>query len=114
MLARFDARSSRAERAQAKSEQELLNTQKTLQQTTTELEQVSRLAEIFYETSQKMGAVVDHLMENKGRRENEQEPESMRAMLDIVLEKMELEDSSRTDGTGSGGSQGGVEESIME
>lgn len=117
MLARFDARSTRAERAQAKAEQELLNAQKTLQQTNIELEQITRLAEIFYETSQKMGSVVDQLMKSKGHKKNEEEPESMRAMLDVVLEERELENSGEADGTGTGSedSQRGAEgESIKE
>ena len=101
MLAKIDARSTRAERAQAKVEQELLNAQKTLQQTNIELEQITRLAEIFYETSQKMGSVVDQLMRSKEHKKNEEEPESMRAMLDVALEERELENSGEADGTGT-------------
>lgn len=117
MLARFDARSTRAERAQAKAEQELLNVQKTLQQSNIELEQITRLAEIFYETSQKLGTVVDQLMKSKGPKENEEEPESMRAMLDVVLGERELENNGEADSTGtsSGNSQRGAEgESIKK
>ena len=77
MLAKIDARSTRAERAQAKVEQELLNAQKTLQQTNIELEQITRLAEIFYETSQKMGSVVDQLMKSKEHKKNEMDTRLM-------------------------------------
>ena len=64
-----------------------------------------------------MGSVVDQLMKSKGHKKNEEEPESMRAMLDVVLEERELENSGEADGTGtgSGDSQRGAEgESIKE
>lgn len=47
MLARLDTRTLRAERAKAKLEESLATAEQTLKQTTLELDQVARLAEIF-------------------------------------------------------------------
>lgn len=104
MLARFDARAVRAERAQVKAEQELGAVQAALQQMTAEHDQLSRLAEIFYETSKRMGKVVDHCMkarEIKGKGEGagaakgeEDEPESMTKILDRVLDDLEKSECS--------------------
>ncbi|KAK5805940.1 hypothetical protein [Methylorubrum aminovorans] len=109
MLARFDARAVRAERAQSKAEQELGAVRAALQQMTIEHDQLSRLAEIFYETCKRMGKVVDHWMTtrvlkgdgegNGAAKEEEDDPVSMKELLDRVLE--ELEKSEGSSGVGS-------------
>jgi len=110
MLARFDARAVRAERAQTKAEQELSAVRAALQQMTVEHDQLSRLAEIFYETCKRMGKVVDHWMTTRvlkgdgegsgaAKEEEEEDPVSMKELLDRVLE--ELEKSECSNGVGS-------------
>lgn len=109
MLARFDARAVRAERAQSKAEQELGAVRAALQQMTIEHDQLSRLAEIFYETCKRMGKVVDHWMTtrvlkgdgegNGAAKEEEDDPVSMKELLDRVLE--ELEKSECSSGVGN-------------
>ena len=109
MLARFDARAVRAERAQSKAEQELGAVRAALQQMTIEHDQLSRLAEIFYETCKRMGKVVDHWMttrvlngdgeRNGAVKKEEDDPVSMKELLDRVLE--ELEKSECSSGVGN-------------
>lgn len=112
MLARFDARAVRAERAQVKAEQELGAVQAALQQMTAEHDQLSRLAEIFYETCKRMGKVVDHWMKaqelkgNEGAAKGEEdESESMTKILDRVLDDLEKSESSGGVGSENGESK---------
>jgi hypothetical protein len=82
---------------------------------TAEHDQLSRLAEIFYETSKRMGKVVDHCMkarEFKGNGEGggaakgeEDEPESMTKILDRVLDDLEKSESSGGVGSENGESK---------
>ncbi|KAJ5289232.1 hypothetical protein N7478_002262 [Penicillium angulare] len=89
MLARLDTRTLRAERAQAKLEESLATAEQTLKQTTLELDQVARLAEIFYESSHKLGNMVDHLLKERGVLQNGQQPESLKAILDVVQKEID-------------------------
>lgn len=57
-----------------------------LNKTTEELDRVAPLADISYEVSQRIGAIVDHLLKERcGARANGQDPESIKAMFDLVL-----------------------------
>ncbi|OQE10615.1 hypothetical protein PENFLA_c086G01283 [Penicillium flavigenum] len=89
MLARFDTRTLRAERAQAKLEESLATAEQTLKQTTLELDQVARLAEIFYESSHRLGTMVDYLLKERGVLQNGQEPEALKAILDLVQKEID-------------------------
>ncbi|KAJ5033083.1 hypothetical protein NUH16_003213 [Penicillium rubens] len=114
ILSRLDARALRAERAQAKLEQELSATEANAKQMAAELDQVSKLAEIFYEVSQRMGLVVDHLLKKRGVREREHEPESdhepesVKKMLEEVLKELEG-DSKATERYDNENENGGSE-----
>ena len=88
MLARLDARTLRAERTQAKLEETVAAKDAALKQTTTDLDQVTRLAETFYQCSRWLGMTVDHLLKERGVSQNDQDPESVEAMLCHVLKDM--------------------------
>ncbi|KAJ5288041.1 hypothetical protein N7478_003727 [Penicillium angulare] len=53
------------------------------------LDQVARLAEIFYESSHKLGNMVNHLLKERGMLQNGQQPESLKAILDVVQKEID-------------------------
>ncbi|KAI2791722.1 hypothetical protein POX_c04598 [Penicillium oxalicum] len=85
-VARLDIRASRAEQAHTKLERELKSVQDDLKRTTDELEQVTRLADIFYDLSQRLGAVVDYLLQERGASESGCDQRSAKSILDSIME----------------------------
>ncbi|KAJ6033786.1 uncharacterized protein N7446_007921 [Penicillium canescens] len=95
ILAAVNARAIRAEKVQGKLDQELTTTRKALTQVTEELDQVSKLADLIYEVSQRMGAVTDYLLKEYGIQENPRGSESFEHMLNSVVEKLEAQEPKR-------------------
>lgn len=91
---RLDARALRAERAHAKLELDHKATQAALKQATDELDQVSRLAEIFYDLALRL---VDHMLGARAASGNGQDRESADAIVDAVLKQIEKRDSESAD-----------------
>lgn len=87
-------------------------TEANAKQMAAELDQVSKLAEIFYEVSQRIGLVVDHLLKKRGVRERDHEPdhepESVKKMLEEVLKELEG-DSKATERYDNENENGGSE-----
>ena len=73
-----------------KLEQDHRATQAALKQATDELDQVSRLAEIFYDLTLRL---VDHMLGERGGNGNGQDRESANAILDVVLKQVEERES---------------------
>jgi hypothetical protein len=69
-------------------------TQAALKQATDELDQVSRLAEIFYDLTLRL---VDHMLGARAASENGQDQESADAILDAVLKQIEKRESGSTE-----------------
>ncbi|KAJ5230942.1 hypothetical protein N7489_011650 [Penicillium chrysogenum] len=109
ILARLDIRAVRAERAQSKLEQELSASKAAEKQATKELEHVSRLADIFFELSQKLGGVVDHWLKERGANQSGQEPESTKVMLDVLLKQLEAQELGNSGENSGGDSESGSE-----
>ncbi|OQD77425.1 hypothetical protein PENANT_c103G04422 [Penicillium antarcticum] len=105
ILARLDSRAVRAERALSKLEQELSASKAAEKQANEELDHVSRLADIFFELSQKLGGVVDHWLKERGTKGSGQEPESTKVMLDVLLKQLEAREMGHS-GENSGDSEG--------
>ena len=61
-----------------------------MKQATEELDQVSRLAEIFYDLTLRL---VDHMLGERGANGNGQDRESANAILDVVLKQVEKRES---------------------
>lgn len=93
---RLDARALRAERVHAKTEQDHRSTQAALKQVHEELDQVSRLAEIFYDLSLRL---VDHMLGERGSKEDGQDRNSASTILDMVLKQVEQQESETEVGT---------------
>ncbi|KAJ5500621.1 hypothetical protein N7453_009672 [Penicillium expansum] len=98
ILARLDTRAVRAERAQIKLEQALGDMQATLKHAIEDRDHVSRLADIFYELTQKMGGVIDYLLKERGAKKPGHEPESTHIILDVLLKQLEIQESDISDG----------------
>ncbi|KAJ5775806.1 uncharacterized protein N7511_000817 [Penicillium nucicola] len=111
ILARLDSQAVEAERAQSVFKEELKVSKAAEKQANEDLEHVSRLADIFFELSQKLGSVVDHLLKERSTNQSGQEPESTKVMLDVLLKRLELQEmgdsgensgDSESDGTRAG------------
>lgn len=67
-----------------------------MKQATEELDQVSRLAEIFYDLTLRL---VDHMLGGRGDNGNGQDRESANAVLDLVLKQVERRESESEGGS---------------
>ena len=93
IIAALNTRALRAERSQGKLDHELATTREALKQTTDELQETVRLADLLYEVSQRMGAVADYLLKEHNIKGGGQDPESFEMMLNNVVKKLEAEES---------------------
>jgi hypothetical protein len=83
-------------------------------QATEELEHVSRLADIFFELSQKLGGVVDHWLKERGANQSGQEPESTKVMLDVLLKQLEAQELGNSGENSGGDSESGSEKAAEQ
>ena len=67
-----------------------------MKQATDELDQVSRLAEIFYDLTLRL---VDHMLGQRGASGNGQGRESANALLDAVLEQVKKREAENDSGS---------------
>lgn len=98
----------RSRREQQKSTQEHRATREALKQTTADLEEVAKLANALYETSQRMGVVIDYLLKERGV-ETGKEIQSFELMLSAVLHQIEMQETEQSDNSndfGRGGQEG--------
>ncbi|KAJ1713211.1 hypothetical protein NYO67_4601 [Aspergillus flavus] len=84
----LSVRSLRAHREQEKHINEHRNLQEALQQTTSDLEETVNLADLLYETNQRMGTVIDFLLKERGIIPSG-ESDSFEIMLNRVLNQLE-------------------------
>ena len=98
----------RSRREQQKSTQEHRATREALKQTTADLEEVAKLANALYETSQRMGVVIDYLLKERAV-ETGKEVQSFELMLSAVLHQIEMQETEQSDNSndfGRGGQEG--------
>lgn len=93
-------RALRAHREQQKHVDEHRNLQEALQQTTSDLEETVDLADLLYETNQRMGTVVDYLLKEQGTVPSG-ESDSFEIVLNRVLNQVESTEGDRAGGTKS-------------
>ncbi|KAJ5369955.1 uncharacterized protein N7496_006047 [Penicillium cataractarum] len=94
-IATLNTRAVRAERIIARYEQELSVARRSLTQANHELEEIAKLAEILYETNQKLGTVTDYLLEEQIIKLGDQESKSFDTVFNMVLKQ--VEDKSKPD-----------------
>ncbi|KAE8155583.1 hypothetical protein BDV40DRAFT_306868 [Aspergillus tamarii] len=86
-------RALQAERAHAKRNQDLSTLRGILKRTTADLEDATKLADVLYETCQRMGTVIDYLIkESKAQSKGDGESGSFEAILNSVLEQLEAQE----------------------
>lgn len=85
---------------QEKQSRELLTTQRALNQTTMELDEATRLADMLYETSQHLGTVTDYLLKELGLKLNDSEDSgSFELVLSSVSGRLEMQEVPQTVGS---------------
>ena len=86
-IAELSSRAARADRDQQRRNYDHRSTREALKQTTADLEEVAKLADVLYETSHRMGTVIDYLLKERGA--DGQESDSFEMMLSHVLNGLE-------------------------
>ncbi|KAH8430129.1 uncharacterized protein LDX57_007841 [Aspergillus melleus] len=86
-IAELSSRAARAGRDRQRRNYDHRSTREALKQTTADLEEVAKLADILYETSHRMGTVIDYLLKERGV--DGQESDSFEMMLSHVLNGLE-------------------------
>jgi adenosyl cobinamide kinase/adenosyl cobinamide phosphate guanylyltransferase len=94
----------RSDRERQKRVQEHRATRATLKQTTADLEEMAKLANVLYETSQRMGKVVDYLLKEHGVGAASQDVQSFEFILNSVIHQIEMQEAGR-DSRGKAGSE---------
>ncbi|KAJ5640327.1 uncharacterized protein N7484_008189 [Penicillium longicatenatum] len=89
MIATLSRRLERAERIVAKYEQELSAARQETAQSRSDLGEMIKLAELLYETNQRMGAVMDFHREQQNFKEGDQETKSFDEMFNLVVAQAE-------------------------
>ncbi|KOC07046.1 hypothetical protein AFLA70_559g000431 [Aspergillus flavus AF70] len=92
----LSVRSLRAHREQEKHIHEHRSLQEALQQTTSDLEETVNLADLLYETNQRMGTAIDFLLKERGIVASG-ESDSFEIMLNRVLNQLEGIEGDRRD-----------------
>ncbi|GIJ92750.1 hypothetical protein Asppvi_002028 [Aspergillus pseudoviridinutans] len=87
IIAELSARALRTNDDQQSWSQECRALREALKQTTAELEEATKLADVLYETSKHMGSVIDHLLKDHGG--ETQQSESFEILLTRVLRQRE-------------------------
>lgn len=96
MIAELSARALRSDREQQKKTYEHRATRDALTQMTADFEEVANFANALYETSQRMGGVIDYLLKERGVK-TDQEAQSFEFMLNAVLRQLEAQDIEQSD-----------------
>ena len=107
MIYELSVRALRRHREQQKHIHEHRNLQEALQQTTSDLDEMVNLADFLYETNQRMGAVIDYLLKERGAVASG-ESDSFEIVLNRVLNQLEGAEGDRTGGTESPAPAGDV------
>ncbi|KAF9890698.1 hypothetical protein FE257_005564 [Aspergillus nanangensis] len=107
-IAELSSRAVRADRDQQRRSHDHRSTREALRQATADLEEVAKLADVLYRTSQRMGAVIDYLLKKRGA--NSQEPESLKIIMSHVLHELE---NQREEGGESPSGNNGQQRSQM-
>lgn len=81
------------ERIQAKRNQDVSTLRGSLKRTTADLEDATKLADVLYETRQRMGVVIDYLIKELKVQSNEDgESGSFETILSSALEQLEAQE----------------------
>lgn len=94
----MNTRAVRAERNVAKYDEELASTRQSLAKTNKELEETVKVAELLYEVLQRIGIVTDYLLSQDSMKTNDQGPETVEAMINIVERQALAEATTKPDG----------------
>ncbi|KAJ5111814.1 hypothetical protein NUU61_001444 [Penicillium alfredii] len=94
----LNTRALLAERSRGRLDHELATTREALKQTTDDLQETVRLADLLYQVSQRMGAVTDYLLKERSIKDGSQDPESFELMLNKVVKQLEAEESKNGEG----------------
>lgn len=100
-------RALRAHQEQQKHTRDHRSLQEALQQTTSDLEEMVNLADLLYETSQRMGTVIDFLLKERGTAPAG-ESDSFEIVLNRMLNQLDGTDGNRTEGAQSPAPAGDV------
>lgn len=96
---------------QEKQSRELLTTQCTLTRTAAELEEATRLADMLYETSNHLGAVVHYLLKELGLKlEDGGDPDSFELILHSVSDRLETQEVPQAIGSNESPSETNIVE----
>ncbi|KAH8430234.1 uncharacterized protein LDX57_007903 [Aspergillus melleus] len=87
IIAELSSRAARADRDQQRRNHDHRSTREALKQTTADLEEVAKLADVLYETCHRMGTVIDYLLKERGVNGQESDPFEM--ILSHVLNALE-------------------------
>ncbi|KAJ5642270.1 hypothetical protein N7490_006270 [Penicillium lividum] len=98
MIATLSRRLERAERLVAKYEQELSTVRQSEAQSNRELGEMIKLAELLYETNQRMGAVMDYHREQQRFKGGDEESKSFDEIFNLVVKQAEVQ--LKTEGRG--------------
>lgn len=60
-----------------------------LKRTTDELDQVAQFADVFYDLRQRLGAIVNYLLRERGAKESGHDAQSTKSILDTILKELE-------------------------
>lgn len=64
--------------------------QATLKHVIEDRDHISRLADIFYKLTQKMGGMIIYLLKERGAKEPGHEPELIYVIFDVLLKQLEI------------------------
>ena len=105
MIAELSTRALRFDRQQQKRICEHRAAREALKQTAADLEEVAKLANALYETNQRMGVVIDYLLNERGV-ETGREAQSSETMLLAVLHQIEVQETEQCDDSNDPGRSG--------
>ncbi|KAJ5704444.1 hypothetical protein N7536_000133 [Penicillium majusculum] len=91
-IATLNTRAVRAEKIIAKYEHDLAIARHTLADTSKELDDTVKVAELLYSVNSRLGAVTDYLLREQGMALGDGEPKSVEALINSLLQQTEAEE----------------------
>ncbi|KAJ6084298.1 hypothetical protein N7486_011098 [Penicillium sp. IBT 16267x] len=109
-IATLNTRSVRAEKVIAKYEHELATVRQLLAQTSSELDETVKVAELLYDVNRRLGAVTDYLLREQGLALSDSEPKSAEALINSLVKRAEADETPKFESgggnvAGNGGSR---------
>ncbi|CRL30899.1 unnamed protein product [Penicillium camemberti] len=90
-IATLNTRAVRAEKIIAKYEHDLAIARHTLVDTSKELDDTVKVAELLYSVNSRLGAVADYLLREQGMALGDREPKSVEVLINSLLQQTEAE-----------------------